>query len=178
MVARARDNLIEDKNTDVHAGPESLGFRDVAEISVCHLVGQDAAQLVVACLLQEAGRDIEVATAGIGGIDLWIIQEGHAHLIRLERMVHVLDEGHHHPLEPFGLACVNLATAGRRLSACRRIPISCSLRRSGGTAHDQKHQAHRHHSSESSRNVVTWYRLIRVYFEILALFLRPFGSCS
>jgi len=143
-VARARDNLIEDKNTDVHAGPYSLSFRDVAEISVRHLVGQDAAQVVVACLLQEAGRDIEVATAGIGGIDLWIIQNGHAHLIQLEWMVHVLDEGHHHPLEPFGLACVNLASAGRLLSACRRIPSSCSLRRSVGAAHVQKHQAHRH----------------------------------
>jgi len=40
--------------------------------------------LVVAGLFQKPGRDIELATAGIGGIDLWILQEGHAHLIRLE----------------------------------------------------------------------------------------------
>jgi hypothetical protein len=34
-VARPRDNQVEDKNAD----PESLDFREVAEISVCHLVG-------------------------------------------------------------------------------------------------------------------------------------------
>jgi hypothetical protein len=42
----------------------------VAQVRVRHLVGQDAAQLVVACPFQEAGRDIKLATAGIGGIDL------------------------------------------------------------------------------------------------------------
>ena len=54
-------------------------FRDVAEIRVRHLVGQDPAQWVVGCPFQEVGRDIGLATAGIGGIDLWILQDAHAH---------------------------------------------------------------------------------------------------
>ena len=87
-------------------------MRDVAEIIVSHLVGQDAAQRVVACLLQETGRDIELSTAGIGSIDLWIIQQGHAHLVQREWMVHVLDEGRHHPLEAFGLGASILRALG------------------------------------------------------------------
>jgi len=44
--------------------------------------GPDAAQLVITGPFQKAGRHVELAAAGIGGIDLFIFQNGYGHLIQ------------------------------------------------------------------------------------------------
>jgi len=65
-----------------------LGPRDVSEIVVGQLMGQHPPELVIVRLLEQTGRDVELAPAGAGRVDVRIVHDRHANLIQGAGMIH------------------------------------------------------------------------------------------
>jgi len=82
------------------------------------LVSEHRLQPIVIGLLEQAGGDEELPVAGIGGVDVRVVHQPDLHLVRLQRMVHRLEQRGPHALETLGLRRIERLGAGTR---CARI---------------------------------------------------------
>ena len=68
----------------------------VAEILVRHLMGKNAAQLVVVGAVEKSGGDEEFAIAGVGGVDFRLVDDADAYLIQAAWSIHRTQQRSHH----------------------------------------------------------------------------------